>query len=210
MAHNTLTASERDAGWQLLFNGTSTDGWRVFKESGTPTGWAVVDGTLARTGPGGDLITVDQFDDFELTLDWMLEPGGNSGIFFRVTEDVDRTFEGAPEMQVLDDVGHADAVSRLTSAGANYALHPAAEGAVKPVGEWNSVRIVVDGALVQHWLNGTKVVEYELWTPQWEELVRNSKFVEWPSYGRAERGHIGLQDHGDPVYYRNIKVRSLR
>lgn len=208
-AMNSLTPTEVADGWQLLFDGASLDGWREFKKDGPSDGWAVVDGTLARVGPGGDLITEQQYANFELALEWKLEPGGNSGIFYRVTEDVDRAFESAPEMQVLDDEGHADAVSRLTSAGSNYALHPAPEGIVRSVGEWNSVQIVVDGAHVEHWLNGTKVVEYELWSPEWEGLVAASKFVEWPPYGRAEVGHIGLQDHGDPVYFRNIKVKPL-
>jgi len=208
-SHNTLTAEERAQGWRLLFDGKSLTGWRGFREEVAPDGWRVVDAAITRVGPGGDLITADQFGDFELALEWKLAPGGNSGIMFRVTEDQTQTYFSGPEMQVLDDAAHADGASRLTSAGSNYALHPAPEGAVKPAGEWNAVRLVVRGAHVEHWLNGVKVVEYALWTPEWEELVRNSKFVEWPAYGRAKRGHIALQDHGDWVAYRDIKVRDL-
>lgn len=206
---NTLSESERTDGWRLLFDGESTAGWRGFRQDAIPDGWQVVEGELTLVAGGGDIISTNQFANFELALEWKVEPGGNSGIMFRVTEEADQTYESGPEMQVLDDAAHADGVSRLTAAGANYGLHPAAEGVVKPAGEWNHVGIVANGAHVEHWLNGVKVVEYELWTDEWEELIRNSKFVEWPTYGRAERGHIALQDHGDRVAYRNIKVREL-
>lgn len=206
---NTLTPEERAQGWELLFDGRTTSGWRGFRRDGVPAGWQVVDGALTRAGPGGDLITVRQFSDFELTLEWKVAPCGNSGIMFRVTEDVEHTYHSGPEMQVLDDACHPDGQSRLTAAGANYGLHPAPAGVVRPPGEWNRVRLVVRGPHVEHWLNGFKVVEYELWSAEWEERVRRSKFVEWPPYGRQRRGHIALQDHGDWVAYRNIKVREL-
>ncbi len=207
---NTLTAEQRAQGWRLLFDGETTAGWRGFRGADMPDGWQLVDGTLARVAPGGDIVTVEQFANFELALDWRVEPGGNSGIFFRATEDVPRIEEGAPEMQVLDDERHPDGRSPLTSAGANYGLHPARRGVVRPAGEWNEARIVAQGARVEHWLNGVKVVEYELWTPDWEARVQDSKFVEWPQYGRTTSGHIGLQDHCcDPVAFRNIKIRTL-
>lgn len=209
-AMNELTPSEREAGWRLLFDGETTDGWRGFRQETMPDGWQVVDGALTRVAQAGDIITVEEFGDFELEMEWKVEPGGNSGIFFRVTEDAGATYETGPEMQVLDDAGHADGQSRLTAAGSNYGLHAAPEGVVKPAGEWNQVRLLVDGAHVEHWLNGQKVVEYELWTPEWEERVADSKFAQWPGYGRAERGHIALQDHGDPVAFRNIKIRPIR
>ena len=208
-SHNTLTPEERAQGWRLLFDGQTLTGWRGFRKETAPDGWRVVDAAITRVGPGGDLITVDQFGDFELALEWQIAPGGNSGIMFRVTEDQAQAYFSGPEVQVLDDSAHADGSSRLTSAGSNYALHPAPEGVVKPAGVWNAVRLVARGAHIEHWLNGVKVVEYELWTPEWEELVQNSKFVEWPAYGRAKRGHIALQDHGDRVAYRDIKVRDL-
>ncbi len=208
-AMNTLTAAERDQGWRLLFDGRSTAGWRGFRSPDMPGGWQVVDGALTRVAPGGDIVTVDQFADFELALEWQVARGGNSGIFLRATEDVASIYEGAPEMQVLDDARHVDGASPLTSAGANYGLHAPPRGVVRPAGEWNAARIVARGAHVEHWLNGVKVVEYELWTPDWEARVKNSKFAEWPAYGRATRGHIGLQDHGDRVTYRNVKIREL-
>ncbi len=207
---NTLSAEERAAGWRLLFDGATTDGWRGYRLDSMPSGWQVVEGALTRVAPAGDILTRDQFADFELTLEWKVGPKGNSGIFYRATEAAERIYETAPEMQVLDDAGHADAASRLTSAGANFGLYPAPAGIVRPAGEWNRVRILVRGSHVEHWLNGTKLLEYELGSPDWEARVAKSKFVEWPGYGRAARGHIGLQDHGDRVAYRDIKLRELR
>lgn len=197
------------AGWRPLFDGRTTAGWRGYRMDTMPAGWSVVDGALTRTGSGRDIITVDQFADFELELEWKLGPGGNSGIFYRVTEEGENTYHTGPEMQVLDDAGHRDGGNRLTAAGSAYGLYAAPAGSVKPAGEWNAVRIVVDGTHVEHWLNGHKVVEYELGSPDWEAKVKASKFVEWPAYGRAARGHIGLQDHGDPVAFRNIRIREL-
>ncbi|MDX1494351.1 MAG: DUF1080 domain-containing protein [Longimicrobiales bacterium] len=206
---NTLTAAERDAGWELLFDGETLQGWRGYNQSDLPGGWEAVDGMLVRTGPGGDIITDRQFRDFELTLEWRLEPGGNSGIFYRAAEGEEWVYHSAPEYQVLDDERHPDGRSPLTSAGANYGLHPAPRGVVRPVGEWNQVRIVVDGDHVEHWLNGTRLLEYELGSADWQARVADSKFAPWPAYGQADQGHIGLQDHGDPVWYRNIKIREL-
>ena len=209
-AHNTLTAAERAEGWRLLFDGESLDGWRGFRQDGVPEGsWAARDGMLQRVGPGGDIITDEQFENFELSLEWRVEEGGNSGIFYLASEDADRIFESAPEMQVLDDAGHVDGGSPLTSAGANYALHPAPRGVVRPVGEWNEARIVVNDGHVEHWLNGQQIVTYELGSEDWQRRVAESKFAEWPTYGQARVGHIGLQDHGDPVWFRNIKIRVL-
>lgn len=206
---NSLTDEERAIGWELLFDGESLNGWRGYNRSDLPGGWDAVDGTLARTGPGGDIITDREFEDFELRLEWRLEPGGNSGIFYRAAEGEEWVYHSAPEYQVLDDERHPDGQSPLTSAGANYGLHAARRGVVRPVGEWNEARIVVEGDRVQHWLNGMLVVEYELGSPAWQALVDASKFSQWPAYGQADRGHIGLQDHGDPVWYRNIKIRVI-
>ena len=195
--------------WRSLLDGRTTAGWRGFRMDTIPGGWQVVDGALTRVGGGGDIITTERFANFELELEWNVAPGGNSGIMFRVTEDSDATYKSGPEMQVLDDAAHRDGQSRLTAAGANYGLDAAPAGVVKPAGEWNAVRLVVNGAHVEHWLNGVKVVEYELWTPAWEAKVAATKFAQWPGYGRARAGHIALQDHGDRVAYRNIRIRVL-
>jgi hypothetical protein len=206
-AMNSTATAQSD--WRSLFDGRTTGGWRGFRLDTVPGGWQVVDGALTRVGEGGDIITTDQFANFELELEWNVVPGGNSGIMFRVTEDSDATYKSGPEMQVLDDAAHRDGQSRLTAAGANYGLDAAPAGVVKPAGEWNAVRLVVNGPHVEHWLNGVKVVEYELWSPTWEAKVAATKFAQWPGYGRARRGHIALQDHGDRVAYRNIRIRVL-
>jgi len=206
---SVLTADEQAAGWRPLFDGTTTAGWRGYRRPDIPSGWKVVDGALTRVGDGGDIITTEQFANFELALEWKVAPGGNSGIFYRVTEDADQTYHSGPEMQVLDDARHRDGGSRLTSAGSLYGIYAAPAGVVKPAGEWNAVRIVVNGSHVEHWLNGVKVVEYELGSPDWEKRVGEAKFKEWPGYGRAKRGHIALQDHGDWVAYRNMKIKVL-
>ncbi|HSG50375.1 MAG TPA: DUF1080 domain-containing protein [Longimicrobiales bacterium] len=209
-AHNTLTDAERADGWRLLFDGETLDGWRVFGRDGMSAGWAAVDGTLARVDDGAmDIITTEEFTDFELSLEWKVEECGNSGVFIRASEAVDRIFEGAPEMQVLDDACHVDGQNPLTSAGSNYALHPAPRGVVRPAGEWNHARIRVQGNHVTHWLNGREIVDYELWSDDWKARLAESKFTEWPEYGTFASGHVGLQDHGDPVWFRNIKIRAL-
>ena len=208
-ALNTLTAAERSAGWRLLFDGKTTAGWRGYKQDSAPPGWQVVDGALTRVASGGDILSRAKFRNFELTLEWNVAPGGNSGIFYRGSEDDDAIYWNAPEMQVLDDAGHVDGKSRLTSAGAAYDLYPSPAGVVKPAGEWNQVRIVVKGKHVEHWLNGVKVVEYELGSPDWNAKVKASKFAGHPHFGRNPTGYIGLQDHGDRVTYRNIKIRVL-
>ena len=207
---NVLTQVEIDAGWKLLFDGHTLDGWRGYNRDALPGGWGVENGMLARIGEGGDIVTDREFTDFELSVEWKLEPGGNSGIFYRAAEGEEWIYHSAPEMQILDDERHPDGQNPLTSAGANYGLNAAPRGVVRPVGEWNESRVVVEGSQVEHWLNGTRVVEYVLGGEEWEARVADSKFVEWPAYGRAATGHIGLQDHGDPVWYRNMKVREIR
>jgi len=208
-AMNTLTAAERAEGWRLLFDGESLDQWRGFRQETLPDGWVARDGLLVRTEGGGDIITRESFRDFELSLDWMVREGGNSGVMFHVSEDVERTFEGAPEMQILDDAGHADGGDPLTSAGSNYAMHPAPRGVVHPAGEWNHARIRVEGNHVTQWLNGQQVVDYELHSDDWNRRLAESKFTQWPEYGTFPEGHIALQDHGDWVAFRNIKIRVL-
>ena len=206
---SSAMATPDTAGWRPLFDGTSAAAWRGYRSESLPAGWRVVDGTLSRVGGGGDIVTREQFADFELELEWKVQPAGNSGVMFRVTEAAEATYETGPEMQVLDDARHADGQSPLTSAGSAYGLYPAPKGIVKPAGEWNQARLVVNGAHVEQWLNGTKLLEYELWSPEWKAKVAASKFAEWPGYGMAKRGHIALQDHGDPVAYRNIRIRTL-
>jgi len=208
---NQLTAEERAAGWRLLFDGSAPTQWRSYKGQSVPAAWHVADGTLSKEIGTQDLISRDQFGDFELAFDWKVAPGGNAGIFYRGTEDYDHIYWSAPEYQLLDDAKHVDGKDRLTSAAADYALYPSPAGIVKPGGEWNSGRIIARGAHVEHWLNGTKMVEYELWSPDWEAKVKASKFSAYPKYGRAARGYIGIQgDHEGPLQLRNIRIRELK
>lgn len=206
---NALTEREIAEGVRLLFDGRSTAGWRAYRGGGAPEGWQAVGGALTRMGPGGDIMTADEFDDFELSIEWRVARAGNSGIFFRVRGGAAAAYESGPEYQVLDDEGHPDGVVPETSAGSNYGLYAPAQAAARRAGEWNEARIVARGVHVEHWLNGVKIVAYELGSADWLARVRASKFAQWPDYGRASRGHIVLQDHGDPVAYRNIKLRPL-
>jgi hypothetical protein len=208
-APNTLSHKEKEAGWEMLFDGETLTGWRGFQRDSVPEGWAIVDGSITLVGRSGDLITTQQFRDFELRLQWKISSGGNSGIFFRVTEDHGAVYETGPEMQVLHNLMHPDGKNPLTSAGSNYGLYAPSEDRTRTIGVWNDVILRVQDNHVQHWLNGTLIVDYELMSPEWEALVAASKFAQWPDYGRALEGHIALQDHGDPVRYRDIKLLRL-
>ena len=206
---NTLSAEEKADGWELLFDGGSLAAWRGYKRDGVPDGWQAVDGAMARVGRGGDLITVEQFADFDLRFDWRVEEGGNSGVMFRVAEGDGPTWHTGPEFQILHNAGHRDGEAPITSAASNYAVHPPARDVTRPVGAWNAARLVVRGARVEHWMNGEKLLEYELGSPDWKRRMMASKFATIPRYGREPRGHIAIQDHGDPVAFRNVKIRRL-
>lgn len=208
---NTLTPAQLSDGWRLLFNGHSIDRWRGYKEAGVPAGWHVADGTMTKDAPTSDLVSRDKFSNFELAFDWKLSKGGNSGMFFRGTEEYDYIFWSAPEYQLLDDANHPDGKSRLTAAGSDFGLYPAPAGIVRPAGEWNSSLLIVRGSHVEHWMNGTKLLEYDLGSPDWEARVKASKFGKWPNYGRHHSGYLGIQgDHDGVLALRNIRIRELR
>ncbi|MDX1647017.1 MAG: DUF1080 domain-containing protein [Longimicrobiales bacterium] len=216
--HNTLTAEESAAGWRLLFDGETLEGWRGYGRDDVPETWVVRDGemmlqTQGGNMDGGDLVTVEEYADFELAFDFKVGPEGNSGVFYRAREvDGKDLWQVAPEYQVLDDPAHpasADWDPRTHRTGENYDLHAADDRVVHPTGEWNSGRIVVEGDHVEHWLNGRKTVEYELHSDEWRALVEASKFAVEEHYARAPSGSIGLQDHGTPVWYRNVKIRRI-
>jgi Domain of Unknown Function (DUF1080) len=203
-------AQESKTKWRVLFDGTSLNAWRGYRTDKVPSGWSIADGLLAKDGSVGDIVSKDEFGDFELELEWKIAEAGNSGIFYRGTEEYDHIYWSAPEYQVLDDIKAADNKTRLTCAGAAYALYPSPAGHLKPVGEWNRTRIIAKGSHVEHWLNGVKLLEYELWSPEWEAKVKSSKFAMYPNFGRAKKGHIGLQgDHSGALAFRNIRVREI-
>ncbi|HST07969.1 MAG TPA: DUF1080 domain-containing protein [Gemmatimonadaceae bacterium] len=207
---STLTAQQNAAGWRPLFDGTNTDAWRGYKTQTLPAGWRITDGVLTKTGSAEDLVTRDQFGNFELAFDWKLAPGGNAGVFYRATEEYDHIYWSAPEYQLLDDERHPDGKSRLTSAGADYAVYPSPAGVVKPADQWNSSLIVVQGDTVQHWLNGQKLLEYVIGSPDWQAKVKASKFAAYPHYGLAKTGYIGIQgDHDGMLSIRNVRIRTL-
>lgn len=181
--------------------------WRGYKSATMPKGWIIVDGAITKEDVAEDLVSRDVYGNFEFSLDWKLAPGGNAGIFYRGTEEEERIYWTGPEYQLLDDAGHGDGKNRLTAAASAYGLYAPPAGVVKPAGQWNTTRIVARGPHIEHWLNGTKVVEYELFSPDWEAKVKASKFGEWPKYGRAARGHIGIQgDHEGLLSLRNMQV----
>ncbi len=211
-APNTLTEAEKAAGWKLLFDGKSLDRWRGFKMEEVPPGWEIQRDTLHFSGEHGgegygDLMTKEQYANFELKLEWNISPQGNSGVLYRVTENYDQEFHTGPEVQLIDNA--YPEIEPDQTAGANYGLHPPAKDVTKPVGEWNSLDLIVDGAHVEHWMNGEKLVEYELWTDEWKEMVSKTKFAQWADYGLNKKGHIVLQDHGAGVWFRNIKIKVL-
>jgi Domain of Unknown Function (DUF1080) len=213
-AHGTATAQTQSgtapSGWRTLFDGNSLDAWRGWQSPTIPTGWHIVGETLTKEGEVDDLVTRDTFGNFELELEWKIGKGGNSGIFYRGTREYAYIYWSGPEYQLLDDTYARDGRNRLTSAAAAYGLYAPPAGVVKPFGQWNTTRIVVNGAHVEHWLNGKKVVEYELWSPHWKARVAASKFSRYPHYGLAKKGYIGLQgDHDGSVAVRNFRIHEL-
>lgn len=221
-APNTLSQVESDEGWVLLFDGQSTANWRGYGLDSFPSrGWRVEDGTLhvlgsgmGEAGGGGDIITVKKYGNFELSMEWKVSEGGNSGIFYLAQEKPDQPiWKSAPEMQILDNAKHPDAklgVNGNRAAGSLYDLIPGKFEAVKPAGEWNHVKIMVYKGTVVHWMNGQNVLEYHLWTDDWKKMVAESKFKDYEDFvNTAQEGYIGLQDHGDDVWFRNIKIREL-
>ena len=208
-ASNTLTAEEKAAGWQLLFDGRSLDGWRGYRRDTLPeTGWDITDGIL-RTIPkvkGGELMTRKQFSDFEFTWEWRVPPGGNNGVKYFVTEE--RPQSPGHEYQMIDDVGYPGNLTSQQLTAAFYDVLPAAaDKPLRPAGEWNASRLVVRGRRVEHWLNGKNVLTYELGSDAVRAGVAKSKFKGHPGFGEKIDGHIMLTYHQDECSYRNLKIR---
>lgn len=205
--------------WITLFDGSSTDAWRLYNGNDFPAqGWRIEGDNLvlrpqANGQRTGDIVTKAIFRDFELRLEWMVEEGGNSGILYHILEQPTQAiYWSGLEMQILDDVNHPDSflgVNGNRQAGTLYDLLPIEPKTVRPFGEWNEARIISEGPFVEHWLNGQRVLQYERWTVEWFAMLRASKFREHNEFGAMQQGHIGLQDHGDVVKFRNIKIREL-
>lgn len=207
----SLPLSAAEAGkWTVLFDGTSTEHWRAYRGESFPNGgWKVEDGVLTSIGSGDrvDIITRDDFTNFELELEWRVEARGNSGIFYRVNEEAKTIWHAAPEVQILDDGSSGNTVQ---SAGSLYDLvAPSEQKRLRPVGEFNKTRLIVRGSQVEHWLNGEKIASYDLDDADLKEKIKKSKFGKYDDFGRTETGPIGLQHHGDTVGFRNIRIRQL-
>lgn len=213
---NVLSDQEKLDGWKLLFDGQSLDGWKNYNTPGI-SGWSVEEGNLAASGTGGDnsgyIITEKQYDNFELAFDWKIAPAGNSGVIYHVLEGkkFKTPYLTGPEYQLIDDIGFPEKLETWQMAGADYAMHVADSSVkkLKQAGGWNSSRIIFDNGHVEHWLNGSKIVEFEAWTPEWFELKNSGKWTTAPEYGLSETGYISLQDHGSKSWFRNMKIREL-
>jgi hypothetical protein len=210
---NVLSKQDQKAGWKLLFDGKTTNGWHTYKKTTVDPGWLIKDGILSRSADtavsAGDLLTNAKYRNFDLALDWRISEGGNSGIIYRANEDNDYVWQSGIEMQILDDARHNDGKLPITSAGSAFALYPAPRGVVHKAGEWNAARILVRGNHVEHWLNGKKLFSYELNSPDFAAHVAASKFKIYPGFGKVSDGYIALQDHGDKVEFRNIRIKVL-
>jgi hypothetical protein len=204
-APNTLTADEEAAGWRLLFDGKTTNGWRIFRGKAMSDGWQVVDGALTRVKTAGDIVTVDQYDYFELCLEYKISPGGNSGVMFHVTEDYPSPWQTGPEVQILDNKEGEDP----QKSGWLYQLYRSDADATKPAGQWNQLRIVIAPEKSEVYMNGVKYYDFVIGSPDWNQRVAKSKFKDVPAFGKAAKGHIDLQEHPGQVAFRSIKIRTL-
>lgn len=214
-ADNTLTPSEKKAGWKLLFDGKSLNGWRTFKNK-EANSWTVEKGVLYCKGSitdksdlRSDMITDKQFENFDLSVDWKISPQGNSGILYMVTEEFKAAYLSGPEYQIIDDLNFPQKLEDWQKTGANYAMDAAPTAAPRPVGQWNTTRIVVNKGHVQHWLNGKKLLDFQMWTDEWNKKKTEGKWKDAPGYGMSKKGHIGLQDHGSEAWFKNIKIKEL-
>jgi len=196
-------------GFTPLFDGTSTRGWRGYGSKEFPAGWVVEDGALHRRAGGGDIMTEEVYQDFELRFEWKVAAGGNSGVIYRVREQAEPAFHTGPEYQILDDAIQPDGKILPTSAASLYGMYPPSRRVSKCAGSWNEGRIIVRGDHVQHWLNGELVVDCHIGSEDWNERLKKSKFATWPDFAHPSRGHIVLQDHGDAVWFRQLYIKPI-
>lgn len=213
---NVLSSDEQADGWELLFAGGSLDDWKGYRTDSLPAKWIVDDNAIHydpdEPGSGGDLVTREEYGSFELSFDWKISECGNSGVIYLASEseDYEQLWNTGPEYQILDNTCHPDAEEGAhRHAASNYDVNAPSEDVTRPAGEWNEGRIIVDSTRVEHWLNGQKVVEYELGSEEWQQRISESKWTDYPDYGTMREGRIALQDHGDPVWFRRIMIREL-
>jgi hypothetical protein len=212
-----IAESDDEGDWIELFDGKSLAGWHGYNKTGEVKNWTVEDGALvclgaAKDAHGGDLVTDQKFDNFELTWDWKVDKGSNSGVMYHVVEDpkYKAPYETGPEYQVIDDEGFPEKLEDWQQAGADYGMHPANDKKkLKPVGEWNSSKIVYNNGHVEHWLNGEKIVAFEDTTQEWNKKKTEGKWKDFPDYATAKTGAIALQDHGNKAYFKNIRIKQL-
>ena len=217
---NTLTPAEKQAGWTLLFDGTSLSAWRGYQQTDLPPEWMAVDGTMTKVKTTNDIVTREQFGDFELMVDWKVELRGNAGIFYRATEKETKVYWSAPEYQIAEDSLTPDSRNIMTSVAAVYGFNPSKRGVAHKAGEWNSTRILCTGPHVEHWLNGVLIAQYELWSPEWNLKLHGDpsdptkeplKFAPYKDFGMAKVGYIAIQgDHNGALAMRNIKIRAIK
>lgn len=215
---NNVKSISADSSWISLFDGKSQSGWHGYnKPAGEMKNWTVEDGALVCLGAaadarGGDIVTDAEFENFELSFEWKVTKGANSGVMYHVVEDVKykASYETGPEYQVIDDDGYPGKLNDVQKAAADYDMHaPNEKKKLMPVGQWNTARIVFNNGHAEHWLNGEKVVEFQAWDDAWKKKREESKWKNYPGYGMAKKGKIALQDHGNKVYYKNIRIREL-
>lgn len=215
VSDNNLTNTEKGKGYILLFDGKTMNGWRTYQNQSAES-WFVDKGTLHCKGSSdnygaitADLMTANQYENFDLSVDYKISPKGNSGILYMVTEDNAYSYLSGPEYQIIDDVNFPEKLEEWQHTAANYAMNPAPTAVPNPAGEWNHARIVVNNGHVEHWLNGKKVVEYELYSDDWNKRKMSGKWKDVPTYGQSKKGHITFQNHGSEAWFKNIKIREL-
>ena len=211
---NQLSATEKMQGWEMLFDGKTTNGWHTYGKDKPGSAWEVDNGALHLSSASegrGDLTSNKEYNNFDLKLEWKISPNGNSGVIFYVKDEpkYKAPYHTGPEMQVLDNDGHSDGKIIKHRAGDLYDLISCSKETVKPVGEWNEVEIISNNGDLKLFLNGFNVVHTTMWDDAWKKMVAGSKFKQWPDFGTFKTGHIDLQDHGNEVWFRNIKIKSL-
>jgi hypothetical protein len=218
MTNETINSSDTVKGTAVsLFDGKSFNGWHGFNKTGEIKNWTIEDGAMVCLGAaadahGGDIVSDKEYENFELSWDWKISKGGNSGVMYHVVEDkkYQAPYETGPEYQMIDDIGFPEKIEEWQKSGADYAMYTANDKKkLKPVGEWNTSKIVFNKGHVEHWLNGEKIVEFQAWDDAWKKKVAEGKWKDYPDYGVAKTGRIALQDHGNKAYFKNIMIREL-